>query len=93
MDRRFRAVGARSGKPLWQFETVSGIVAQPITFQGPDGKQYVAVLSGVGGWAGAVVAAGLDTRDGTAATGFVHAMADLPRHTPRGGTLYVFSLP
>jgi alcohol dehydrogenase (cytochrome c) len=55
MDGRLQAVGARSGKELWHYKTASGIVGQPITYRGPDGKQYVAVLSGVGGWAGAVV--------------------------------------
>jgi alcohol dehydrogenase (cytochrome c) len=51
------------------------------------------VLSGVGGWAGAVVSGGLDTRDAAAALGFVNAMKDLPQHTKKGGTLYVFALP
>jgi lanthanide-dependent methanol dehydrogenase len=49
-------------------------------------------LSGVGGWAGAIVAGGLDPRDPTAALGFVNAMSDLPAYTTTGGTLYVFSL-
>ena len=57
-----------------------------------DGRQYVAVIDGVGGWAGAIVAGGLDPRDSTAALGFVNAMKDLPQHTTKGGTLYVFSL-
>jgi len=39
------------------------------------------------------VAGGLDPRDPTAALGFVGAMKDLPQHTTKGGTLYVFSLP
>jgi hypothetical protein len=64
-----------------------------VTYQGPDGKQYVAILSGVGGWSGAIVAADLDPRDATAALGFVNAMSDLPNQTTKGGTLYVFSLP
>ncbi|MCC6589729.1 MAG: methanol/ethanol family PQQ-dependent dehydrogenase [Bryobacterales bacterium] len=93
MDRWFRAVDARTGKTLWQFQTLSGIIGQPTTFLGPDGKQYVAVMCGVGGWAGAVVSAGLDTRDGTAGNGFGALMADLHKYTPRGGVLYVFSLP
>ena len=59
----------RSGKALWQFKAGSGIVGQPVSYRGPDGKQYVAVLAGVGGWAGAVVAGDLDTRDGSAALG------------------------
>ena len=56
MDRWFKAVNARTGELLWQFKTGSGIIGQPITYRGPDGKQYVAILAGVGGWAGAVVA-------------------------------------
>jgi PQQ-dependent dehydrogenase (methanol/ethanol family) len=93
MDRWFKAVDARTGQLLWRFQTTSGIVAPPITYRGPDGRQYVAVLAGVGGWAGAVVSVPLDTRDSTADKGFVNAMRDLPRYTDRGGMLYVFALP
>ena len=93
MDGWFKAVHARTGALLWQFSTGSGIIGQPITYRGPDGKQYVAVLSGVGGWSGAVVAAHLDTTVPYGALGFVGAMKDLPRYTNEGGTLYVFALP
>jgi glucose dehydrogenase len=93
MDRIFKAVHARTGEVLWQHEVGSGIIGQPITYRGPDGKQYVAILAGVGGWSGAIVAGGLDARDGTGALGFVNAMKDLPEYTSRGGMLYVFSLP
>jgi PQQ-dependent dehydrogenase (methanol/ethanol family) len=93
MDGWFKAVDARDGKPLWQFKVGSGIIGQPITYRGPDGKQYVAVLSGVGGWAGAIVSGDLDPRDGTAAKGFANAMKDLPQYTGKGGMLYVFALP
>jgi PQQ-dependent dehydrogenase (methanol/ethanol family) len=93
MDGWFKAVDARAGKVLWQFKTDSGIIGQPTTYRGPDGHQYVAILAGVGGWAGAVVAGDLDVRDGTAAKGFVNAMRDLPDATTKGGTLYVFRLP
>jgi lanthanide-dependent methanol dehydrogenase len=93
MDNWFKAVDARSGTELWRFRTGSGIIGQPVTYLGPDGKQYVAILAGVGGWPGAVVAAGLDTRDSSAALGFVNAMKDLPQVTNKGGTLYVFRLP
>jgi len=86
-------VDARSGKLLWQFKAESGIIGQPITFRAADGQQYVAVLAGVGGWAGAVVAAGLDIRDSSAALGFVNAMKDLPDATTKGGMLYAFALP
>ena len=93
MDRWFKALDARTGKVLWRFRTGSGIVGQPITYRGPDGRQYVAIYDGVGGWAGAVVTGALDARDSTAAGGYVGAMADLPRYTETGGTLYVFALP
>jgi len=92
MDGWFKALDARNGQELWKFKTGSGIIGQPVTYRGPDGKQYVAILSGVGGWAGAVVAGDLDPRDGTAALGFANAMADLKEATTRGGMLYVFSL-
>jgi PQQ-dependent dehydrogenase (methanol/ethanol family) len=92
MEGVFKAVDARDGKLLWQFQTGSGIVGQPVAYRGPDGKEYVAVLSGVGGWAGAVVSGELDPRDQTAALGFAFANKDLPQHTGPGGTLFVFSL-
>jgi PQQ-dependent dehydrogenase (methanol/ethanol family) len=93
MEGWLKALNARTGELLWQFKTGSGIIGQPVTYRGPDDKQYVAVLSGVGGWAGAIVVANLDPSDPTAAKGFANAMKDLPDHTTKGGTLYVFSLP
>jgi alcohol dehydrogenase (cytochrome c) len=93
MDGWFKALDAKSGNLLWQFKCGSGIIGQPVSYRGPDGKQYVAILAGVGGWAGAVVAGALDTRDATGALGFTGAMADLPNYTTRGGMLYVFALP
>ncbi|WP_427915100.1 methanol/ethanol family PQQ-dependent dehydrogenase [Ramlibacter sp. MMS24-I3-19] len=92
MDGWFKALDAKSGKLLWQFKTASGIIGQPITYRGPDGQQYVAILAGVGGWAGAIVSGRLDPRDGTAGAGFVNVMKDLPQATQAGGMLYVFSL-
>ena len=92
MDGWLKAVDARNGHPLWKYKTVSGIVGQPVSYRGGDGRQYVAVLAGVGGWAGLIVANDLDARDGTAAGGFVNAMKDLPAVTGRGGMLYVFRL-
>ncbi len=93
MDGSFKAVNARTGEVLWQFKADSGIIGQPVTYRGPDGKQYVAVLSGVGGWAGGIVSQGMDPRDTSAGLGFANAMADLPAHTKPGGMLYVFALP
>ena len=93
MDGWFKALDAHSGAVLWQFKTSSGIISQPISYRGPDGRQYVAVLAGVGGWAGAIVSGDLDPRDATAALGFVNAMKDLKQATNAGGELYVFRLP
>jgi alcohol dehydrogenase (cytochrome c) len=68
------------------------VIGQPVTYRGPDGKQYVAILSGVGGWPGAIVAGDLDPGDTTAGGGFVNAMTDLPKRTTKGGMLYVFGM-
>jgi PQQ-dependent dehydrogenase (methanol/ethanol family) len=93
MDRWFKAVHARTGELLWRFRAGSGIIGQPITYRGPDGKQYVAVLSGVGGWAGAAALGVLPEADPYIALGFPNAVKDLPAASPQGGMLYVFSLP
>jgi lanthanide-dependent methanol dehydrogenase len=93
MEGWFKAVDAQTGRELWKFKTGSGIIGQPISYRGPDGKQYIAILSGVGGWSGGIVAGGIDPRDSSAALGFVNAMTDLPGATNKGGMLYVFALP
>ena len=64
-----------------------------IAYRGPDGHEYVAVLSGVGGWAGAIVSGDLAPRDTTAALGMVAAMSDLKNATTKGGDLFAFRLP
>jgi PQQ-dependent dehydrogenase (methanol/ethanol family) len=92
MEGWFKGVNARTGEVLWTFKTGSGVIGQPITYRGPDGHQYVAVFSGIGGWPGGVVVNDLDTRDATAAAGWGQAMADLKKDTNKGGTLYVFTV-
>ncbi len=44
----FYAVDAKSGKVLWKYQTGSGINASPVTYE-IGGRQYVAILSGLGG--------------------------------------------
>lgn len=44
----FVALDANSGKILWQFQTPSGIIGQPVSWE-KDGEQYVTVTSGIGG--------------------------------------------
>jgi PQQ-dependent dehydrogenase (methanol/ethanol family) len=93
LDGMLKALDARTGELKWQFKTGSGIIGQPISYRGPDGRQYIAVLSGVGGWVGAIVTGNLDPTDPTAAKGMANAVSDLPAKTAKGGMLYVFALP
>jgi hypothetical protein len=51
------------------------------------------VLSGIGGWAGIGLAAGLDPEKGTEGLGAVGGYKELARYTDLGGVLTVFSLP
>lgn len=88
----FKAVDASSGELLWQFRTGSGIIGQPTVFRGPDGHEYVAILSGIGGWAGSVVSNDLDVRDATAGNGWGVATGPLKQSVTKGGMLYVFTL-
>ena len=89
LDGWFRAVDANTGKILYQFHAPSGIIGNPITFM-HNGKQYVAVLTGVGGWAAIGLAAGLTNP--TAGLGAVGLTSSLNDRTNLGGTLMVFSL-
>ena len=50
LDGWLKALDQKSGRELWRFKTPSGIIGSPIAFSGPDGKQYIAVVSGIGGW-------------------------------------------
>lgn len=93
MDRWFKAVDAKTGKVLWKFLAPSGFIGQPMTYQGSDGRQYVAILSGIGGWPGVVANAEVDPRARNGALGFVGATQDLPGYTKGGSTLLVFALP
>jgi PQQ-dependent dehydrogenase (methanol/ethanol family) len=93
MEGWLKAVDAKSGSVLWKFKTPSGIIGNPMTYVGPDGKQYVAVLSGVGGWSGIGVAADMSLEDPTAGLGAIGAFKDLANFSNQGGVLTVFSLP
>src|SRR5206468_2196905 len=71
MDGWFKAVDAKAGKQLWKYKLPAGSIGNPMTFIGPDKKQYVAVYSGPGGWYGLPVAAGLPNTDPFGALGAV----------------------
>jgi lanthanide-dependent methanol dehydrogenase len=90
LEGYLKAVDAKTGKELYKFKTPSGIIGNVNTYE-RDGRQYVAVLSGVGGWAGIGLAAGLT--DPTAGLGAVGGYAALSNYTALGGTLTVFALP
>lgn len=89
MDGWAKAVDAHNGKLLWETRLPSGIVGYFNAFE-HKGKQYVSVLSGIGGWAALGLAAGL--KEPTAGLGVVGAFQDLARYTALGGTLTVFEL-
>ncbi len=85
-----KAVDIETGEELWRFKTPSGIIGNVNTFR-HEGKQYIGVLSGVGGWAGIGLAAGLeDPEEGLGAVGVFSALED---YTELGGVLTVFELP
>ncbi len=90
LEGYLKAVDATTGEELYRFKTPSGIVGNVTTYR-HGGRQYVAVLSGIGGWAGIGLAAGLtDPYDGSGAVG---AYEGLARYSAPGGTLTVFRLP
>ncbi len=90
LEGYLKAVSTKDGKELWKFKTPSGIIGNVFTYQ-YDGKQYVGIYSGIGGWAGIGMAAGL-TKD-TDGLGAVGGYKDLAKFTTLGGSLFVFSLP
>ena len=90
LEGYLKAVDAKTGKELYKFKTPSGIIGNVTTYE-HRGKQYVAILSGVGGWAGIGLAAGLT--DPQAGLGAVGGYAGLRDYTSLGGQLTVFALP
>jgi PQQ-dependent dehydrogenase (methanol/ethanol family) len=92
MEGWLKAVDAKTGKELWKFKTPSGIIGNPMSYAGPDKKQYIAVYSGIGGWAGIGVAAGIGAEDPTAGLGALGAFGDAGQFSTQGGVLTVFSL-
>jgi PQQ-dependent dehydrogenase (methanol/ethanol family) len=92
MDNWFKAVDARTGQELWKYKVASGIVGNPMTFLGPDGKQYVAVYAGIGGWMGVVAQESVSADDPYAVLGAVGAMKDIKKVSAPGDMVYVFGL-
>ena len=90
LEGYLKAVDAKTGKELYKFKTPSGIIGNVNTWT-HNGKQYIGVLSGIGGWAGIGMAAGLTGE--TEGLGAVGAYRSLDQFTQLGGVMTVFALP
>ena len=77
LDRQFRAVDVKTGKVLWETRLGTSVQGFPVTFS-VDGKQYVAVTTGIGGGSPRNVPATIAPE--------IHSPAT-------GNALYVFALP
>ncbi|EGL53604.1 glucose dehydrogenase [Methylophaga aminisulfidivorans MP] len=89
LEGYLKAVDAKTGRELWRFKTASGIIGNVNTYE-HNGKQYVSVISGLGGWAGIGMAMGLkNDADGDGAVGLYKSLSSW---TNLGGVLSVFSL-
>ncbi len=91
LDGWFKAVDAKTGKLLSKFKVGSGIVGNPITYRGPDGKQYVAVYAGIGGdWF--LLAGDVRSDDPADVRPPSDPYKDIGRHTSQGGIVWIFGL-
>ena len=91
LDRWFKALDANTGKLLWRFQVGSGVVGNAMTYS-HHGKQYIGILSGIGGWAGIALNQGLtEDADGAGTAGVMKELSHY-NAAPGGGALHVFSL-
>lgn len=91
LDGWFKAADANNGTVLWKFKVGSGVVGNPITFRGPNGKQYIAVYAGFGGdWF--LLSGDVRSDDPADVRPPATFMPDIARHTSQGGIVWMFSL-
>ena len=91
LDGWFKAADARTGRQLWKFKVGSGVVGAPITFRGPDGKQYVAIYAGIGGdWF--LLSGDVRSDDPADVRPPADFATELGRHTSQGGIVWIFGL-
>ena len=91
LDGWFKAANARTGKELWKFKVGSGVVGAPISFRGPDGRQYIAVYAGIGGdWF--LLSGDVRSDDPADVRPPADFAPDLARHTSQGGIVWIFGL-
>ena len=89
LDGYIKALNSKNGEELWKFKLPSGVIGHPITYK-HNGKQFVAIYYGVGGWPG--VGLVFDLQDPTAGLGAVGAFKELAHYTQMGGGVMVFAL-
>jgi len=91
LDGWFKAVDARTGKLLSKFKVGSGVVGNPMTYRGPDGKQYVAVYAGIGGdWF--LLSGDVRSDDPADVRAPADYLKDIARRTSQGGLVWIFGL-
>jgi lanthanide-dependent methanol dehydrogenase len=91
LDGWFKSVDARTGKVLSKFKVGSGVVGNPISFLGPDGKQYIAVYAGIGGdWF--LLSGDVRSDDPADVRPPADFLKDIARHTSQGGMVWIFGL-
>jgi lanthanide-dependent methanol dehydrogenase len=91
LDGWFKAVDARTGKLLSKFKVGSGVVGNPMTYRGPDGKQYVAVYAGIGGdWF--LLSGDVRSDDPADVRTPADFLKDIARRTSQGGIVWIFGL-
>jgi lanthanide-dependent methanol dehydrogenase len=91
LDGWFKSVDAKTGVVLSKFKVGSGVVGSPITFRGPDGKQYVAIYAGIGGDM-ALLAGDVRSDDPADVRAPPDYLKTLWRHTSQGGIVWIFGL-
>jgi alcohol dehydrogenase (cytochrome c) len=79
MDKQFKAVDAGTGKLLWSTTLECGVASPPISYQGPDGKQRIAITTGLGRLQGGFAG-------GECPQGDWYGNGDA-RHRPAGGAM------
>ena len=91
LDGWFKAANATTGAVLWRFKVGSGVVGDPITFTGADGKQYVAIYAGIGGdWL--LLSGDYKSDDPADVRDPADFARELARHTSQGGIVWIFAL-
>jgi lanthanide-dependent methanol dehydrogenase len=91
LDGWFKSADAKTGKVLSKFKVGSGVVGNPITYRGPDGRQYVAVYAGIGGdWA--LLSGDVRADDPADMRPPADFMKNIGRHTSQGGMIWIFGL-